>query len=112
MWVKRSCFEFCNLTTCTYDYAQQHSKVVLHYICFRRVTYIKLRLSCCVHLSHDQQSKMGLRHVQEEVVRLSAQRMEEEARVTELEDVLNSNLLKRRQELTQRLEQADVEADR
>ena len=50
--------------------------------------------------------------MQEEVVRLSGQRMEEEARVTELEDVLNTNLLKRRHELTQRLEQADVEADR
>ena len=51
-------------------------------------------------------------HVQEEVVRVSGQRMEEEARVTELEDVLNTNLLKRRHELTHRLEQADVEADR
>ncbi len=65
-----------------------------------------------MYLCHNQQSKVGLMHVQEEVVRLSAQRMEEEARVTELEDVLNSNLLKRRQELNQRLEQADVEADR
>ncbi len=51
-------------------------------------------------------------HVQEEVVRVSGQRMEEEARVTELQDVLNTNLLKRRHELTHRLEQADVEADR
>lgn len=45
-------------------------------------------------------------------MRLSGQRMEEEARVTELEDLLNSNLLKRHQELTQRLQEADVEADR
>jgi len=51
-------------------------------------------------------------HVQEEVVRVSGQRMEEEARVTELQDVLNTNLLKRCHELTHRLEQADVEADR
>lgn len=45
-------------------------------------------------------------------MKLSGQRMEEEARVTELEDLLNSNLLKRHQELTQRLQEADVEADR
>ena len=45
-------------------------------------------------------------------MKLSGPRMEEEARVTELEDLLNSNLLKRRQELTQRLQEADVEADR
>ena len=45
-------------------------------------------------------------------MRVSGQRMEEEARVTELQDVLNTNLLKRRHELTHRLEQADVEADR
>ena len=32
--------------------------------------------------------------------------------VTEVEDLLNSNLLKRQQELTKRLQQADVEADR
>lgn len=32
--------------------------------------------------------------------------------MTELEDLLNSNLLKRQQELTKRLQQADVEADR
>ena len=45
-------------------------------------------------------------------MKLSGQRMEEEARVTELEDLLNSNLLKRHQELTQQLQEADVEADR
>ena len=44
--------------------------------------------------------------------KLAAERMEEEAHVTELEDLLNSNLLKRQKELTRRLEQADVEADR
>ncbi len=46
------------------------------------------------------------------MVKLGGQRMEEEAHVTELEDLLNSNLLKRHQERTQRLQQADVEADR
>ena len=38
--------------------------------------------------------------------------MESEACVTELEDLLNSNLLKQQQELNKRLQQADVEADR
>ena len=44
--------------------------------------------------------------------KLTSKRMECEAHVTELEDLLNSNLLKRQQELTKRLQQADVEADR
>lgn len=43
---------------------------------------------------------------------MTALRMEEEAHVTELGDLLNSNLLKRQQELTSRLQQADVEVDR
>ena len=38
--------------------------------------------------------------------------MELKTHVTELEDLLQSNLLKRQQELQTRLEQADVDADR
>lgn len=53
-----------------------------------------------------------LLRLQEEVGKLTPHRMEAEAHVTELEDLLNSNLLKRQQELTKRLQQADVEADR
>ena len=45
-------------------------------------------------------------------MKLTASRMEEEAKVTELEDLLNSNLLKRQEELTKRLQKADVDADR
>ncbi|DBB00026.1 hypothetical protein WJX77_003476 [Trebouxia sp. C0004] len=77
----------------------------------------ELRTELHNHLSAVERQELAdltprLKQLQEEVVRLTAQRMEEQARVTELEDVLNSNLLKRRQELTQRLEQADVETDR
>lgn len=50
--------------------------------------------------------------MQDEVVKLRESRMKEQAHVTELEDLLNSNLLKQQQELTQRLQQADVEQDR
>ena len=89
-------------TTCSNDHAKQRSKVVLH----------SQSLSCWMNLCHNNQSKVGVVHVQEEVVRVRGQRMEEEARVTELQDVLNTNLLKRCHELTHRLEQADVEADR
>lgn len=50
--------------------------------------------------------------LQEEIGKVITKRLECEAGVTELEDLLNSNLLKRQQELTKRLQQADVEADR
>lgn len=49
---------------------------------------------------------------QEAATKATAARMEMEAQVTELEDLLQSNLLKRQQELQTRLQQADVEADR
>lgn len=50
--------------------------------------------------------------VQDAASKATASRMEVEAQVTELEDLLQSNLLKRQQELQTRLQQADVEADR
>lgn len=50
--------------------------------------------------------------VQEEVLKVAAVRMEAEAQVAALEDLLQSNLLKQQEELQRRLQQADVEADR
>lgn len=50
--------------------------------------------------------------MQEAAAKATASRMETEAQATELEDLLQSNLLKRQQELQSRLQQADVEADR
>ena len=50
--------------------------------------------------------------LQEAASKATAVRMEIEAQVTELEDLLQSNLLKRQQELQMRLQQADVQADR
>lgn len=69
------------------------------------------------HLSAVERQELAdltprLKQLQGELGKVTAQRMEVEAHVTELEDLLNSNLLKRQQELTKRLQQADVEADR
>ena len=50
--------------------------------------------------------------LQDEIGKVTTKRLECEACATELQDLLNSNLLKRQQELTKRLQLADVEADR
>lgn len=73
----------------------------LHYTPARAISYNAVH----AHLAK-------LLSLQEELAKLTSQRMEAEVHVTELEDLLNSNLLKRQQELTKRLQQADVDADR
>ncbi|KAK9807008.1 hypothetical protein WJX72_010649 [[Myrmecia] bisecta] len=58
-----------------------------------------------------QQLNPDLKRMEEEVVACRTARMEVQAEQTELDTLLSSNLLKRRQELEEQLAKADVEAD-